>query len=219
MLQQTDETMTMLVEPASDEYHPRPLSAVLRGLAAREGDSKVTIRCIREALAGRSFAAFLIITCLINMLPFPPGSTIVLGIPIVIVAMQMVLGRNTVWLPEFFLKQSLSKKAFEKLTTKIIPALEKLESYVKPRAWPFPDVKSAEKIIGIWALILGIAVILPVPLGNWFPAFACAICGAALSERDGRLLFIGVALGAISIAVLIGMVMAIHFGVTWIIGA
>lgn len=206
-------------EEAVRDYQPRSLSMVMRDLAHRDGDKEITIRCMREALADRSFATFLIITSLINLLPFPPGSTLILGVPICIVAVQMIMGRKTIWLPEFFLKRSLSKKAFHKMTTKMIPALEKLEGWVRPRNWPFPDAKTAEKIIGVWALVLGIAVVLPVPLGNWFPAFACAVCGAALSERDGRLLAIGVILGITSILVLIAMVMAIHFGVTWAIGA
>ena len=218
MLQETN-TKMYLTEDAANQYQPRALSAVLQELAAREGDTEVTMRCIREALADRSFATFLILTCLINLLPFPPGSTIVLGVPIIIVAAQMVAGRKTVWLPEFFLKQSLSKKAFHKMTTKMIPALQRIEGWVRPRHWPFSSAKSAEKIIGLWAFILGIAVVLPVPLGNWFPAFACAICGAALSERDGRLLIIGVLLGIASIVVLVAMIIAIHFGVTWVFAA
>lgn len=199
------------------DYQPRPLSAVLRELSERGGSEPVTIRCIRTALADRSFATFLMITCLINLLPFPPGSTVVLGVPIVIVAAQMVMGQRTVWLPEFFLKQSLSQKAFHKMTTRIIPALEKVESYVKPRNWPFSSARQGEKIVGIIALILGIAVVLPVPLGNWFPAFSCAIVGTALSERDGRLLIVGVLLGTASVAILIAMVMAIHLGFSWML--
>ncbi|MDZ7823421.1 MAG: exopolysaccharide biosynthesis protein [Ahrensia sp.] len=150
-------------------------------------------------------------------MPFPPGSTVILGIPIVIVAWQMVIGRQTVWLPEFFLKRSLSKTAFDKMATKLIPFVQRLEAWIKPRNWPFANAKSAEKIIGIWAVVLGIAVILPVPLGNWFPAISCAVCGAALSERDGILLAIGVVMGIASIIILIAMAAAIFFGFSWAI--
>ena len=37
------------------------------------------------------------------------------------------------------------------------------------------------------ALVLAIVVTLPIPLGNWLPAFATALLGLALSERDGIL--------------------------------
>lgn len=186
-------------------YQPRALSQVMRELAARErGD--VTVRCIRDALADRSFATFLVFTCAINMLPFPPGSTVVLGVPIILVAMQMVAGRSTVWLPEFFLRRSMSQQRFARMTRRIIPLLEKLEALVRPRHWPFANHRMAERTIGLYALLLGIAVTLPVPFGNWLPAFSCAICGLALSERDGIWLWIGVIAGLISIVIIFGVI-------------
>ena len=186
---------------------PRALSQVMRELAARQkGD--VTVRCIRDALADRSFAAFLVFTCIMNMLPFPPGSTLVLGVPIILVALQMVAGRPTVWLPEFFLRRSLSHRNFAAMTRRIIPLLERLETLIRPRHWPFADRRTAERVIGAYALLLGIAVTLPVPFGNWLPAFACAVCGLALSERDGLWLWVGVITGLVSVIIIAGVLVA-----------
>jgi hypothetical protein len=218
MFDQTPIAATAVDTPVLPPYRPRPLSVVLRELAAREqGD--VTVRCIRNALADRSFATFLVFTCVINMLPFPPGSTVVLGVPIVLVALQMVAARDTVWLPEFFLKRSMSQESFSRMTRRVIPLLEKLETWIRPRRWPFTSHRAAERIVGLYALILGIAVILPVPFGNWLPAFACAICGLALSERDGRWLWIGIIIGAISIFVIFTVIFtAGAFALHWMGG-
>jgi hypothetical protein len=188
-------------EPPVQRHQPRPLSKVLSELAVQSRGKPVSVRCIRNALADRSFATFLVLTCLINLLPFPPGSTLVLGIPIIIVALQMVAGRSTVWLPERFLNLALSEKSFAKMTTTIVPRLRKLENWLRPRVWPFASNKQAERIIGVFALILGLFVFLPVPGSNWFPAFAGVICGLALSERDGKWLVVGVVLGIISCSV------------------
>ncbi|MCR9121855.1 MAG: exopolysaccharide biosynthesis protein [Phyllobacteriaceae bacterium] len=216
MFEQTHITGAAVDTPDLPPYRPRPLSVVLRELAAREqGD--VTVRCIRNALADRSFATFLVFTCVINMLPFPPGSTVVLGVPIVLVALQMVAGRDTVWLPEFFLRRSMSHESFGRMTRRVIPLLEKLETWIRPRRWPFASHRAAERIVGVYALVLGIAVILPVPFGNWLPAFACAICGLALSERDGGWLWIGIITGAISILVIFTVVFtAGAFALHWL---
>ncbi|MFZ2102456.1 MAG: exopolysaccharide biosynthesis protein [Oricola sp.] len=196
--------------------HPRPLSRVLSDLAAEERSS-VTVRRIRNALADRSFATFLVFTAGINLLPFPPGSTVVLGIPIVLVAFQMVMGYPTVWLPRFFLRRSLSKKGFHKMTTWLIPFLKRMENWVRPRYWPFPNAKSAEKIVGFISLIYAIAVVLPIPFGNWLPALAVFICGIALSERDGFWLAVGVTTGIVAISIMIGVVLVAHaFATNWL---
>lgn len=205
MLEHTPQPEAMVPMPV--RKHPRTLSQVLRDLAEhRQGN--VTVRCMRDALADRSFATFLVLTSAINMLPFPPGSTLVFGIPVVLVALQMIAGRKTVWLPEFFLRRSMGQERFQKMTRRLIPLLERLEGYVKPRRWPFSTHNNAERIIGLYALLLGMAIMLPVPFGNWLPALACAICGLALSERDGVWLAVGVVLGLTSIMVILGVVFA-----------
>ena len=167
------------------------------------------MRCIREALADRSLATFLILSGLLNLLPFPPPSTLILGIPIIVVALQMIAGRKTVWLPDFFLNLSMNEKAFAKFSTKIVPWLQKLEKVVRPRFWPFPSAPAAERVVGIIGLVLGIFVFIPLPMTNWIPALAVAICGLALSERDGLWLVIGTVLGG---AMVVGISSAYYFG-------
>ena len=208
MFQESGEEIMVEMEEVAD-YHPRPLSAVLSDLAQRGDADKVTMRCIREALADRSLATFLILSGLLNLLPFPPPSTLILGIPIIVVALQMIAGRKTVWLPDFFLNLSMNEKAFAKFSTKIVPWLQKLEKVVRPRFWPFPSAPAAERVVGIIGLVLGIFVFIPLPMTNWIPALAVAICGLALSERDGLWLVIGTVLGG---AMVVGISSAYYFG-------
>lgn len=206
-------------EPAAPRSAPRPLSVVLEELANAHKDQDLPVRSLSQAMADRSFATFLIITSLMNMLPFPPGSTLIFGIPIIIVALQMVAGRDSVWLPEFFLERAIKRETFAKVTTKIVPNLRRIEKWVRPRKWPFASNKRAERIVGLFATILGVAVFLPIPFGNWLPALACAICGLALSERDGLWLGIGVALGIVSIAIIFGVLIAASLFAVSIVGA
>ncbi|TCD15051.1 exopolysaccharide biosynthesis protein [Oricola cellulosilytica] len=193
-------------EEAIAYRNPRPLSAVLRGLAEGEHGT-VSVGRVRAALADRSFATFLVFTASLNLLPIPPGTSAVVGIPIVLVAFQMIMGYPTIWLPRFFLRRSLSQKAFHKMTTRLIPFLERMETWVRPRYWPFRCVESGEKTVGLIALIYGIAVVIPIPFGNWLPALAVFICGVALSERDGFWLLVGIVTGIIAIAIMIGVVL------------
>ena len=104
--------------------HPQQLSDLLRNLALHTG-ARISIREIANALADRSFGAFLVIFAIPNLVPLPPGAT----------------------------------------------------------------------------LIVAIVCALPIPLGNWLPAFALAVIGFAHTERDGLGLGIGIAIGVISVAV------------------
>jgi hypothetical protein len=183
---------------------PRRLSRVLADLA-RNANGTVTIEQIRQALGDRSFAALLVFFALLNLLPLPPGSTLLLGPPLLLVAVQMVVGSRTVWLPRFLLTKSVTAERFRDMVRRIVPRLRWLERLVRPRYWPLGS-RQADRIVGIVALIFATAVTLPIPFGNWFPALTCALAGLALSERDGVLLAVAVACGIFSL-LLMGVIL------------
>lgn len=184
----------------------RRLSAVLKELA-REATGPVAIGTIRHALGDRSLAALLAFFAAINLLPLPPGTTIVLGPPLIIIAIEMIACRKEAWLPRSVLSRSIEAARFRQMITRMMPYLVWLERAVRPRWWPFPSDAAAERVIGTVALVLSIAVTLPIPFGNWLPAFATFLVALALSERDGLLFFAGLV-----VAVLAFVVIAAVFG-------
>lgn len=165
---------------------PRRLSRILADLA-RDANGAITVEQIRQALGDRSFATLLVFFAAINLLPFPPGSTLILGVPLLLIAAQMTFGARTAWLPAFVLRKSVSAERFRQIAESLVPRLERLERIVRPRYWPFAGI-GADRFVGVFALVLATIVTLPIPFGNWLPAFACTLVGLALSERDGILL-------------------------------
>src|SRR5690606_35667370 len=105
---------------------PRRLSRIFADLA-REAEGVVTVEQIRQALGDRSFATLLVFLACLNLLPFPPGSTLLLGIPLMLISLQMVRRDSTVWLPRFILRKSVGAKQFRLLTDRLVPRLEWIE--------------------------------------------------------------------------------------------
>ncbi len=185
---------------------PTRLSAIFAQLA-RDADGPVSIATLRDAFGDRSFAALLVLFAAFNLIPLPPGASAFLGLPLVIVASQMAYGSERAWLPRFLLVRSISPTTFRSAMDWIVPRLIRIERWIKPRYWPFWR-RQGDRIIGIVALLLAVVVTLPIPLGNWLPAFATALLGLALIERDGVLLTVGAAVGVASIGVVIAVVAA-----------
>ena len=177
----------------------RRLSAIFTKLA-RDAKGSISIGDIRDKLGKRSFAPLLVLFAAFNMLPVPPGASAVLGLPLLIVAAQMTFGSNSAWLPCFITNRSLSAEQFRTVTNWVIPKIIRLEEVVRPRYWPFWR-KRGDRVIGIIALILSVSITLPIPFGNWLPAFATALLGLALSERDGILFAVGSIIGVASLTV------------------
>jgi hypothetical protein len=58
--------------------------------------------------------------------------------------------------------------------------------------------------------VLAVVLTLPIPFGNWLPAFAISIIGLAIVEKDGVAVLIGIVTGVIGLAiagtVLVGLI-------------
>jgi hypothetical protein len=60
---------------------------------------------------------------------------------------------------------------------------------------------TGERVIGLGLLVLTVVLALPIPFGNWLPAFAICIIGLAMVEKDGLAVLAGFAVGAVSLVV------------------
>jgi hypothetical protein len=204
------------IDGAPRRRRPRRLSELFAQLA-RDAHGPVSIGHIRDALGNRSFAPLLVLFAAFNLLPLPPGTSAVLGLPLIIVASQMVYGAKQTWLPSYVSNRSLSAETFRYMMEWIIPRLVRIERVIRPRYWPFWR-RQGDRFIGCVALLLAIVVTLPIPLGNWLPAFATALLGLALSERDGILLAVGGAMCIVSAIVIAGVIGAAGFATNAALG-
>jgi len=198
---------------------PRRLTDILAALAAA-AEKPVPVAVIRDALGDRGFAALLVLFAAFNLLPLPPGSTLIFGIPLMLISGQMALGYDTVWLPRRLLDKEIAPETFRNCVARMNPWLRRLEDTVKPRHWPF-CTHAVDRWIGLLAFVLSVVVFLPIPLGNWLPAFSIATLGIALSERDGLLLAAGVGIAVFAALVIFlvvgsaGMLASAMFGFPW----
>jgi hypothetical protein len=188
---------------------PEPLSETLRKLPELTADA-LTVRAIADAVADRSLGAILALFAMVNCIPGPPGTSFFLGLPVVIVAAQLLAGQRSVWLPRRIAGAAIPRDGFSNGLARILPWLTFLERFLKPRFWPFSRL-AGERIVGMLSLLLGIIIVLPIPLGNGPTAFAVALLGLALSERDGLWLLAGLVM-AVASALLAGSIVA---GAAW----
>ncbi len=179
----------------------RPLSHILIHFAAYEPVPSHVGR-LRDRLAERGIAAFLFLVGAFNLLPLPLGTGLVSGIPALMLAWQMMLKRQVVWLPRRVLEWPLTEEHLETLRRRILPRLFWLEKFVRPRYWPLARGRD-EALIGILCVVLAVALIVPVPLGNWLPALSITLLSLALLQRDGLLLLFGLVVSTIALTIFV----------------
>ena len=178
-------------------------------LAAVSGEQEqITVGEIAGALDARAFGLSTLLFSIPSLLPMPPGLPTVVGVALLIVSIQMVMGREELWLPRFLSQRALPRKMLEDGFRKILPQLEMAERLARPRLL-FLTGRAATVGVGLVVLFMAIVLILPLPPGgNFPPALACAVLGLGLAERDGIIVMIGlvtsvVATAAVSIVTLV----------------
>ena len=124
------------IDGAPQRRRPRRLSEVFAQLA-RDAHGPISIGHIRDALGNRSFAPLLVLFAAFNLLPLPPGTSAILGLPLIIVSAQMVYGTKQAWLPSALANRSLNADTFRSMMDWIIPRLIRIERVIRPRYWPF----------------------------------------------------------------------------------
>jgi hypothetical protein len=178
-----------------------PLSTLLRSLC--DGPpGPIRVRDMIDHFAHRAFGAVLFIFAVPNLLPLPPGSSTVLGLPLVIVAPQLALGVRSPWIPKALAERTVERETLSRTFNKLLPPLERLEKLLAPRLrFMFGPV--GDRVIGLVCFILAVVLILPIPLGNMLPAAAISAFALALTQRDGLLALLGYLLTTVSCGVLV----------------
>jgi hypothetical protein len=180
--------------------HDEPISAVLRRILAIDED-RISVAEIADAFGSRAFGALLFAFSVPNLLPLPPGSSTVLGLPLVFLAPQVAIGMRHPWIPKFLARRTVDRAQLRKAFGRILPKLARLESLLKPRLGVmFGEI--GDRLIGVVCLVLALVLVLPIPLGNMLPAASVAALSLGLATRDGALALVGYLLGAASVAVL-----------------
>lgn len=165
------------------------LSDILRDIVDQGVSSHITVGDLVRSMDGRAFGALMLIFAFPNVLPAPPGLAAFLGLPLIYLSTQMMLGR-TPWLPPFIDNRSLSRENFRVLIDRANPILARVEKLLAQRLSALTS-GPAERLLGGLCLALSLILVLPIPLGNLMPALAICVIALGILERDGYWILMG----------------------------
>mgnify|MGYP001202314598 CR=1 FL=1 len=187
--------------------HKLTLSDMLSALADDERRERIAVADLLDALGDRAIAALLIVFALPNVLPMPPGTSAILGAPLLFLAAQMAFNMKA-WLPAVIARRSIARSDFSSMVQRVSPWLERAERLMKPRLTPLA-IGAMESVVGAVCLLMALAVFLPIPMGNMLPALAICLLAMGILERDGLWVLVGLAAAVAAGALVSGVVWAV----------
>lgn len=160
---------------------------------ARDKDP-VSVDAILQITGRRSFGTLMLLAGIITLAPLIgdiPGVPTIMGLIVLLTAIQLLLNRKKLWLPQLLLRQSVKSEKIINSIKKIYPAARFIDRYLKPRL----EVLVQGFMIHVIAVIcIGIAVIMPmmefIPFSANLAGLALTAFGLSLIARDGLLALI-----------------------------
>ncbi len=165
---------------------PETISELLKQLqAALHGGGALTVGAMLHLFGVRGFAFFLFVLALMNMVIFMlPGLSILFGLPMVILAVQMVLGLRAPIFPRFIRHRTVRRDVLSRGLALGIRGMQKTEYLLRPR-FLILSGPHLDRLHSMLALVLSMMVALPIPFLNLPPSLGVVVLALGLMQRDG----------------------------------
>lgn len=182
-----------------------PISRIVAEVAARFPGERISLGDMALAFGDRAFGLLILLLLLPSLLP---GMASVFGTPVLILGVQMGLGRRVPKLPAFIARQSIKREDLLRLAGSSSKWLNKIERFVKPRPGIFVS-PMGDRLFGWLTAYVALMLILPGPGTNGPPAFGNIVMALGLVEHDNRTTAWGIGLtigGCVFATAVLGMV-------------
>jgi hypothetical protein len=187
---------------------PKSLKELLDrvGEAASNGD-RVSLSDILDEIGYRSFGPMLLMAGVIILIPLTggiPGVPVLVGFFVLLVAVQMLLQRPSIWMPQWLLDRSIASKKVRKGLSWTQRPARFIDKIIKRRLSSF-TAGPMKKLIAPLCILVAAAMPLTevVPFSATLAGLALATFGLALVAQDGLLNLIGMAVTVVGITFLV----------------
>lgn len=158
---------------------------------SRAGEERVSIEGILEELGRRPFGAVLLLAGLITVAPLVgdiPGVPTTMAALVLLTAGQLIVRRESLWLPGWLLRRSVQRRKVEAAAEKLGGPVRAIDRLLKPRLTVLVQGPGAVAVATA-CILIGLA--LPpmefIPFSANLAGAALLLYGLGLVARDGLL--------------------------------
>lgn len=142
-------------------------------LAGRE--RPVAVGEIVDGLGRAGIGMTLLILSLPALIPIPGPIGLIFGSAVMLVGLQLGLGAQRLLLPSLIRVRELPVQALRTALVKVIPLLSSVEKLMTPRRLLPLTGALGRMALSVPLILMGVAIVLPVPLGNVPPVISLMV--------------------------------------------
>jgi hypothetical protein len=162
-------------------------------------DGPRTLGSLVELFEEKSFAVIFVLLLGVPALPLPTGGvTHVFEVIAMLLALQLIVGRSQVWLPQRWRRLRLDGPKQQRFLDGLLKMIRWLERFSRPRLrWLF-DHRASNSVFGLLVLLLSIGAFVAPPFTglDTLPALGAVVISLGVLLEDFAVVLVGVAIGA-----------------------
>lgn len=181
---------------AEGDESPRPLSDELADWLGGEGDR--TLGGLVEVFEEKSFAILFVLLLGVPALPLPTaGATHVFEAVAALVAVQLIIGRDRIWLPQRWRKIELGGARQQRFIRALLKAIRWLERFSRPRMRFLFDHRLSNAAFGLVVVAFTAGAFFAPPFSglDTLPSLGVVVVSLGVLLEDILVVLAGVALG------------------------
>ena len=148
-------------------------------IASARSDAPQTLGHVVDALDDRAFGLLILILAIPCLVPGLPGAQLI-AIPIFLLGLQIVFGRNEPWLPGWAMRAKLKPEWLTAIADFASKRLRWTVRLSRPR-WRFIAHGARDKILGLIIALAAVTIMLPIT--NTIPSLAITVAAVGLLQR------------------------------------
>jgi hypothetical protein len=163
-----------------------------------ESDGDKTLGSIIELFQKKSFALLFILLLGVSALPLPTGgATHVFEIVAMLLAVQLIAGRDEIWLPERWRRLRLAGPRQQRFINRLMKTIRWLERFSRPRASYLFDHRLSNIVFGVLVLAGSLAAFLAPPFSglDTLPSLGVVLLSIGVLLEDVAIVVLAVVVG------------------------
>src|SRR5215213_805091 len=192
----TPEIPTIEARPAPEKVSDQ----IERWLAS---DSDKTLGDLIDMFQEKSFAILFVLLLALPALPLPTGgATHVFELIAILVALQLIAGRDEIWLPERWRRRELGGGKSERFLTALMKLIRRLERFSRPRLAFLFDHRLSNIVFGVLVIggTVGSFVAPPFSGLDTLPALGVVLLSLGVLMKDSVIVAAALVIGSVGIA-------------------
>ncbi len=188
-------------DAADMERRPEKVSDQLEGWLSGEGPK--TLDSLIALFGGKSFALLFVLLLGVPALPLPTGgATHVFEAIAMLLAVQLIIGRHSIWLPDRWRRIELAGTRKERFLAGLMRLIRRLERFSKPRLRFLFAHRLSDSVFGLLVLGGSLAAFLAPPFTglDTLPSLGVVVLAIAVLLEDALIALAALVLGAAGVA-------------------